>query len=1093
MRFGILGSLEVIEDGRSLALGGPKQRALLAMLLLHANEAVSRDRLIDGLWGERPPAMPAHTLDTYLSRLRKLLGPDRIERNAGGYVLRVEPDELDLDRFNRLAAQGVFEDALAVWRGPALADLLFEPFVAGEAEQLEERRRNVLEERIDADLARGGGADLVGELERLVREHPLRERLLGQLMRALYRAGRQAAALEVYRSAKRRLAEELGLEPGPQLHMLERQILAHDPSLGAPGPVSPGPESSAAGSSARARSSHRRLRFGVAAAVGVIAAFGIGSLLETGGTHSATGASARVSRLLAVAPGSGRLMLANGLPGSPSGIAEASGSLWLSDPNGQVVLKVDASSGTVVDRIPVGGQPGSIVTGDGSIWVASTTGHDVARIDPGTDAITQTVNLGGGNISAIAFGQGSLWVADSTDQALVEIDAESGSPTRTFALDTRPTALVVGRRAIWVVSHDARSVSEVDLASGQTLATIAVGNGPVALALGDGVLWVANSLDSTVSAIDTETSQVVATIPVGSGPSALALVDGAVWVASQYSGAVSRIDPRTKVVTKTVHVGGEPVALLAAAGSVWVGAGPTSAAHRGGTLRLVTTRPFDTIDPAFQFVTSLQFSRFAYDTLVTLAAAPGPEGLRLVPDLAVSVPVPTGGGTTYTFRLRAGIRYSNRRLLRAGDFRRAIERQYRVGGPVTDYFRGIVGARTCSRARCDLSRGIVTSDSTGTVSIHLISPDPDFLYKLSVQGFSAPIPAGTPNRDVGAHPVPGTGPYRIAESNSRQVRFVRNPYFREWSHEAQPEGNPDVIVWRFPPTLAAATRQVTQGHADWVANLAASQLPRLQVLAASRLHVNPDVSVEFLTLNTHRAPFDDVRVRQALNYAIDRGRIARMYGGRQIATPICQPILPGLPGFRRYCPYTQNPHTSGVWSAPDITKARRLVAASGTRGTRITVWGSTKSGFIPRGLAAYVASVLRTLGYKTTVRLAPLGSIPPSTWRNMQVNAAGGDWVPDYPSPSSYLPGFFGCQGSLGNGDVCDPHLDDRMDAASLLQISHPAGAAALWARIDRELVDRAYWVPTVSLGTAELVSTRLRNYQSSPVGDFIADQAWVK
>jgi DNA-binding SARP family transcriptional activator len=128
VNFGILGSLEVTEGGRLLPLGGPKQRALLAILLLNANEAVSRDRLIEGIWGEQPPASPGHTIDTYVSRLRKLLGPDRIARRGGGYALHVEPGELDLDRFEQLATAGNQAEALALWRGPALADLLFEPF-----------------------------------------------------------------------------------------------------------------------------------------------------------------------------------------------------------------------------------------------------------------------------------------------------------------------------------------------------------------------------------------------------------------------------------------------------------------------------------------------------------------------------------------------------------------------------------------------------------------------------------------------------------------------------------------------------------------------------------------------------------------------------------------------------------------------------------------------------------------------------------------------------------------------------------------------------------------------------------------------------
>ena len=244
----MLGALAVQRDSEDLPLGGPKQRALLAILLLNANTAVSRDRLIDGIWGERPPPTAAHTLDNYISRLRKTLGDGRVSRRAPGYVLQVMPDELDLDRFERLLALGRehlaagdagqaardFRAALALWRGPALADLRFEPFAVAEADRLEELRLQALEYRIEADLALGAGSELVPELEALVREHPLRERPLGLLMLALYRAGRQAEALAAYQAGRRRLAEELGLEPGPELRELQRKILEHDPSLAPP-------------------------------------------------------------------------------------------------------------------------------------------------------------------------------------------------------------------------------------------------------------------------------------------------------------------------------------------------------------------------------------------------------------------------------------------------------------------------------------------------------------------------------------------------------------------------------------------------------------------------------------------------------------------------------------------------------------------------------------------------------------------------------------------------------------------------------------------------------------------------------------------
>ena len=246
MDFRLLGPLEVLDNGRSIQLGGPKQRALLAVLLLHANDVVPAERLADEVWGASPPATSAKTVQVYVSRLRKELGADRVVTRAPGYLLRAEPGEVDLARVERLAAAArdaeparagaLLREALALWRGPALADLAYEPFAQAAVARMDELRAVVQEQRIDAELAAGRHADLVGEIEELVAEHPLRERLRGQQMLALYRSGRQAEALEAYRAARRALVEELGLEPGPELRRLEQAILAQSGDL-APAPV----------------------------------------------------------------------------------------------------------------------------------------------------------------------------------------------------------------------------------------------------------------------------------------------------------------------------------------------------------------------------------------------------------------------------------------------------------------------------------------------------------------------------------------------------------------------------------------------------------------------------------------------------------------------------------------------------------------------------------------------------------------------------------------------------------------------------------------------------------------------------------------
>ncbi len=243
--FRILGPVELLRGGHAVELGPRSLRTVLAALLLHANEVVSRERLIDEIWGEEPPASAANMVQVYVSRLRKALGPGLLLTEPPGYVLQVDEEQLDATRFASLvarageairagdpaAARALLEEALALWRGPPLADLMYESFAQGEVARLEELRLEALELRIDADLALGRHEGLVGEIERLTAEHPFRERLRGQLMLAKYRSGRQAEALEAYRETRKALVEELGIEPGTELRRLQHAILAQDPDL----------------------------------------------------------------------------------------------------------------------------------------------------------------------------------------------------------------------------------------------------------------------------------------------------------------------------------------------------------------------------------------------------------------------------------------------------------------------------------------------------------------------------------------------------------------------------------------------------------------------------------------------------------------------------------------------------------------------------------------------------------------------------------------------------------------------------------------------------------------------------------------------
>jgi YVTN family beta-propeller protein len=509
-----------------------------------------------------------------------LLGPDRIERRAPGYAIRVEQGELDLERFDALAEEGRaaarsgdparasqrLTDALALWRGAALADLLDEPFAAVETERLEERRLTATEERIEADFALGSGPELAPELEALVRDHPYRERLVAQLMLSLYRGGRQRDALAAFQTARHRLSEELGLEPGPELRQLQRRILEHDPALVVEPP-------SAAKLAPRPGRRGKLIALGVAAVL-VIVGVAIGIVLGTGGT-SASPSPVSTNQVVNLTSGSGSSLAGVGLDGTPAAIAALDGSLWIADPSSDAVARLDLDRESVIDRIAIT-NPGALAVGGGSVWVARVPGDSVSRIDPETGTVTQTIQLGRARATALDFDERLLWIADGAGSSLLAVAPSTGRIHRSLAVDLRPSALAVGKGTIWAADYGAAAIAQVDLRTGRTLATIGVGNGPAALAIGQGAVWIANKLDSTVSRVNPATGSVAATIPVASGPNSIEIAGDSVWVTSQYDGSVSRIDATRNVVVETIPLGGGPTALAVSDGDLWAGVRPSA-------------------------------------------------------------------------------------------------------------------------------------------------------------------------------------------------------------------------------------------------------------------------------------------------------------------------------------------------------------------------------------------------------------------------------------------------------------------------------------------------------------------------------------
>jgi YVTN family beta-propeller protein len=1093
MEIRLLGLVEASHDGHVLPLGGAKPRGLLAMLALHANAPVSTDRLIEGLWGEGPPATAPKLVQVLVSQLRKqLAGVDaEIVTRGRGYELRVDADAVDALHFERLLTLGKngshVREALALWRGPPLDDLADEPFAAPEIRRLEDLWLRAREAAIEAELAAGRDAAVLGELDELVRAHPLRERLHGQRMLALYRCGRQAEALEAFRHARRVLLDEVGVEPGPELRRLNDAILRQDPDLdGPPARSFPG----------RARHRSRALLAAAAVAIAVAVALAVLQLAGSGGLDQLSEGATGV-----IDPGDGHIVAQYTVGHAPRALAAGGGSVWIANGRDGTVSRVERSRGQVT-TIDVGGEPTAVAFGGGSLWVADGQNRVVDQVDSATNRVVGHLPAGNGS-RGVAVAGGAVWLASPVEGQVERIDLGEGGRIRRIEVPGGPAAITAGSGAVWVAGEEVGVVTKLDPVSGAAVRAIGVGNGPAAIAAGYGGVWVANRDDGTVTRIDAATDVVTDTVHVGGSPGAVAAGLGAIWVADGGTGAVIRIDPRTRSVSRRIALGSAPAALAVAGGSVWVAATASRASHRGGTLRF-ESGPFEVcscIDAAGLDPAAIPVLSLAYDGLIAYRRVAGAGGSTLVADLAASVPQPTDGGRTYTFQLRRGLRFSDGTPVRPKDFRASIERAVRLAGQEAPYYAGIVGANTCSPRRCDLAKGIETDAAARTITIHLRRPDPELEHKLATP-LGYVLPARSPATIIRGRPPPGTGPYRIAAfTPARGARLVRNRRFRSWSTEARPDGFPDAITVTPSTAAAAQVAAVEHGRADAIVAAGSStvQLPleRARALAltdASHVSTTSTPFTSDLILNVRERPFDDARVRRALNYAIDRRRMVELAGGGGLGGLSCQVIPPGLPGYVPTCPFTAGATPAGTWTAPDLARARRLIAASGSRGARVQVWGWTRYLRVIR----YAGSVLRHLGYRVRIRAVPdvahYFHYVNDTSHHVQVGFYG--WFADFLTPSGFFDPFI-CSRLVRNSrtnynpsQFCDQAVDAGYHAALAARGTE---ANARWADLDRRVLRAAPVVPLFTRRSLMLVSDRVGNAQMHQTLGPLLDQFWVR
>jgi DNA-binding SARP family transcriptional activator/ABC-type branched-subunit amino acid transport system substrate-binding protein len=605
MEFRVLGRLEVRDTDGELAPGGGKQRALLAVLLIHAGEVVSTERLIDALWGERPPPSALNSIHVYVSQLRRALGDGRLVTRGRGYALELQPGELDRDRFERLLADGraqlragdsegaaaTFREALDLWRGPALADFAYESFAQPAIARLEELRLAALEERIEADLRLGRQAELAPELEALVLAHPLRERLREQLMLALYRCGRQADALDAYQHAWRTLREELGIEPGPALRELERSILTQDAALQPP--PFPG----------EVRRPHRRRRALAALAVGagLVLAAAAAALLQGG--DGAPTVLLPPNALGLVDPGTGRVRASVPIGGTPARVRASTDEVWVSNDDARTVALVDPRAPGIVRVARIREFPSDFAVGEGAVWVIDRLRGRLVKISREYGAVLHAATIGStATVStvddrfdvsswSVAAGADGVWITDGSS-LLRRANPASGSIVRRYDMGVSLNGVAVGARAVWAISGPSATVLRIAPHTGRVSARIPIVASrsaqspyPIALAVGLGSVWVLNATTATVTRIDPAQAGVTATIPVGIErvPRRIAVGASAGWVANA-DGTLARIDPATNALTTTAIARSLHDVAINANG-VWVTSGSAIA---GGSLEATT-------------------------------------------------------------------------------------------------------------------------------------------------------------------------------------------------------------------------------------------------------------------------------------------------------------------------------------------------------------------------------------------------------------------------------------------------------------------------------------------------------------------------
>ena len=524
--------------------------------------------------------------------------------------------------------------------------------------------------------------------------------------------------------------------------------------------------------------------------------------------------------------------------------------------------------------------------------------------------------------------------------------------------------------------------------------------------------------------------------------------------------------------------------------------------HKGGTLKLIAHAAAGTLDPQVNYTLQYwQLYQSMYDGLLAFKKVGGQQSFTVVPDLAAAMPKVTNGGRTYTFTLRKGITFSNGKALTTDDVVASFQRIFKVSSPTAGtFYNGIVGADACIKkpASCTLSKGVIGDAKSNTVTINLTAADSEFPYKLAVPHASV-VPKDSPTKDAGTKPLPSTGAYMAASYDpNRELKLVRNPHFKEWSRQASPQGYPDVIDYTFGQTVESEVTAVENGQADWMFDAPPTdRLGEMGTKYASQTHVNPLTAFWYATLNVNMAPFNNKLARQAINYAVDRAAVVRLYGGTNLASPACTVLPPGFPGHVDSCDYTKGGGTT--WKAADLAKAKELVKKSGTAGQEVGI--VVQDDDVNKSIGQYLQSLLTQLGYKA--KLKPLSPNIQFTYiqnTKNKVQLALTSWYQDYPAASDFLNVLLSCasfhpgsDSSINISGFCDKGIDTKMHAALKTAQTDQKNANQQWGAIDQQVMAESPVVPLINPKLVDFTSKRVGNYQFSKQFYMLVGQLWVK